>query len=342
MGMNKFMDSHGGYTRNFYDSMGAFLTGELEKLDPRIHQPLMEFTYHRDLPIRSDATIGDEYTSFMWNSLGAVGGLKSRGKNWFSKEGNVIGAAQIDLQKAINSFPLWAMGVDYDLPELASAEQLGRSVDQMKIDALQMKHQSDADELAYVGDTDLALKGLANSADIVVDLAVDGAQGVPFWGDNKKTALEILNDINGLLDAAWKQSGLAVPPSNLLLPPDAFSPLLKPVTEAGDKSVMTYVKENNIFTNVTGRELKILPVKWLDDIGTPVTVSSTSYKTGRAVAYTPKENYVRLPITPLLRTNVQYDLLKVKFAYYGRMGGVEIVYPDTIHYLDGITQGTAA
>jgi hypothetical protein len=96
---------------------------------------------------------------------------------------------------------------------------------------------------------------------------------------------------------------------------------------------MTYVKENNIYTMTTAREFKIFPVKWLDDIGTRLG----SAPTGRAVAYTPKENYVRLPITPLLRTNVQYDLLKVKFAYYGRMGGVEIVYPQTLHYLDGIT-----
>ena len=96
---------------------------------------------------------------------------------------------------------------------------------------------------------------------------------------------------------------------------------------------MTYVKENNIFTMTTTSEFKIFPVKWLDDIGTPVD----SAPAGRAVAYTPKENYVRLPITPLLRTNIQYDLLMVKFAYYGRMGAVEVVYPDTIHYLDGIT-----
>ncbi|MDR1979768.1 MAG: DUF2184 domain-containing protein [Synergistaceae bacterium] len=335
MRLHKFRDSKGAYTRQFYDSTGAFLVGELERLDPRIHEPLMEFTYHRDLPVRSDVTVGDEYTSFMWNELGGVGGPKSGGKNWFSKGGNVIGAAQIDLKKDVNPFPLWAMGVDYDLPELESAQQLGRSVDQMKIDAVQAKHQMDADELAYVGDSDLELTGLANSADVVVDMAADGAAGSPLWAN--KTPLEILADINGVLEAAWKKSGLAVPPSHLLLPPDAFAPLLSPISQAGEKSVMTYVKENNIFSMTTMREFKILPVKWLDDIGTEVG----DIRTGRAVAYTPKENYVRLPITPLLRTNVQYDLLKVKFAYYGRMGGVEVVYPQTIHYLDGITQNAA-
>jgi hypothetical protein len=312
--------------------MGAFLTGELERLDPRIHEPLMEFTYHRDLPIRSDVTVGDEYTSFMWNALGGIGGPKSGGKNWFSKDGNVIGAAQIDLHKEVFPFPVWAMGVDYDLLELESAQQVGRSIDQMKIDAVQAKHQMDADELAYVGDKDLKLTGLSNSSDVIVDMAVDGAAGSSFWKD--KTPLEILTDINDLLTATWKQSGLAVPPSHLLLPPDAFTPLLAPLGTDGVKSVMAYIKENNIYSMTTMREFKIMPVKWLDNIGTQIETKPT----GRAVAYTPKENYVRLPITPLLRTNVQYDLLKVKFAYYGRMGGVEVVYPDTMHYLDGITE----
>ena len=117
------------------------------------------------------------------------------------------------------------------------------------------------------------------------------------------------------------------------MPPKAFPQLLNPLGADGSKSVMTYVKENNIFTMTTNREFKIFPVKWLDDIGTQVNAAPS----GRAIAYTPKENYVRLPITPLLRTNIQYDLLKVKFAYYVRIGGVEVVYPQTIHYLDGIT-----
>jgi hypothetical protein len=331
-----FRNSAGGYSRRFFDSTGAFLTGELEKLDPRIHQPLIgEFTYHRDVPIRSDVTVADEYTSFMWNALGGVGGPKSGGKNWFSKEGNIIGAAQIDLKKSVQIFPLWAMGVDYDLPELESAQQIGRPLDQMKIDAVQMKHQMDADSLAYLGDADLKITGLANSTDVVVDMAEDGASGSPFW--SRKTPVEILRDVNELLTATWKQSALAVPPSHILLPPDALSPLMNPLSADGSKSVATYIKENNLFTTTTGREIKIVTVKWLDDIGTAVE----GVASGRAIAYTPKENYVRLPITPLLRTNVQYDLLKVKFAYYGRMGGVEVVYPDTVHYLDGIT-GNAA
>lgn len=318
--------------RSFYDSTGAFLVGELERLDPIIHEPLVEFTFHRDLPIRRDATIADEYTSYMEEAFGAVGGVSSKGKNWFSKEGNVIGAAQVDLTKTTVPFPLWALGIDYDLPELESAMKLNRSIDQMKIDAMQMKHQMDCDEMAYVGDTYIKQYGLANSTRVMVDMAPNGAAGGPFW--RQKTPREILLDINTVLQETWKASALAVPPSTVLLPPEAFETLVLPVTEAGDRSIMTYVMENNIYKMNTGRELDIKAVKWLDDIGAG---AGTAPNSGRMIAYTPKENYVRFPLTPLQRTNVQYDLLKVKFAYYGRIGVVEIVKPETIHYLDGIT-----
>ena len=316
------------FNRSFFDSAGAFLQGELERLDPIIHQPLMEFTFHRDLPIRRDATVADEYTSYMEQAFGAVGGPAGTGKNWFSKDGNVVAAAQVDLTKTTVPFPLWALGIDYDLPELESAMRLNRSIDQMKIDAMQAKHQMDADEMAYIGDTYIKQKGLVNNTRVMVDTAANGAAASPLW--NRKTPQEILLDINSVLQMTWKASALAVPPAKLLLPPEAFEVLVLPVTSAGNRSIMTYVQENNIYKMQTGRELDIKAVKWLDNIGTNAK--------GRMVAYTPKENYVRFPITPLQRTNTQYDLLKVKFAYWGRIGVVEIVKPETMHYLDGITE----
>lgn len=323
-----FKDSRGQYTQVFFDSTGAFLIGELERLDPKVHQPLMEFTYHRDLPFRSDVTVADEYTSYMEIAYGAIGGPNANGKNWFSKQGNTIAAAQVDLTKTTLPFPLWAMGIDYDLPELESAQLLNRPLDQMKINAMQAKHQMDCDEQAYVGDTEIQQTGLVNNPRVVVNSAATGAGGSTLWA--AKTPAEVLLDINTLLSNVWIQSALAVPPSKILLPPEAFKTLVNPVTDAGDRSIMTYVMENNIYKMQTGRDLDIKAVKWLADI------SEAGH--GRMVAYTPKEDYVRFPLTPLQRTNIQYDLLKVKFAYWGRLGVVEFVKPETLGYVDEITE----
>ncbi len=317
--------------QKFFDSMGAYLVGELEKLDPKIHEPLVAFTYHRDLPIRSDVTIADEYTSYIETRYGSVGGIRAGGKSWVSAEGNVIATAQVDNDRMMAPMTLWGENIQYTVAELARSQQVNRPIDAQKVQAVQYKHQMDADAMAYVGDADIKQPGLANNPRVMVDAAANGGSGQANWAT--KTPLEILADINKVLNDAWISSGLALPPSKLLLPPEAMGMLTAPVTSAGDKSIMTYVRENNIFTTTTGRQLELAPVKWLSDIG--------AGGTGRMVAYTQDEMMARFPLTPLQRTPIIQIGIKFTADYLGGMGVVEIVKPETLRYMDGITTPAA-
>ena len=56
----------------------------------------------------------------------------------------------------------------------------------------------------------------------------------------------------------------------------------------------------------------------------------------RMTVYTKDKERVRFPLTPLMRTPVQYDGLYHKWTYWGRLGVVEPVYSETIGYFDGI------
>lgn len=309
------------------DAAGAFLIGQLEKLDPMLHEPLYQFTYSRDLPIRSDATIADEFTSFMNIGYGAVGGVNPAGKNWFSREGNVIGQTQVDYEKVMQPFTPWAIGASYDLFAVAAAAAINKPLDAQMVEAARLKHQMDADELAYVGDKDIGAYGLCNNPNITVEMAKPTTSGNTEWIN--KTPQEVLNDVNDLLTATWKSSAYAFPPTKILMPPQSIAFLNKEiVTSAGTSSVLRFLKDNNLAKMLLGKELEIYPVKWLDGAG----VNGTN----RMVAYTQEKDCVRLPMTPLARTNVQYDLLKIRWAYYGKMGGVEVVKSATIHYMDGI------
>src|ERR1700753_240182 len=53
----------GGNVRTV-DSSGAFLVGELERLDQTLHMPLAAVTYPRDMELREDVTIADEVSSY--------------------------------------------------------------------------------------------------------------------------------------------------------------------------------------------------------------------------------------------------------------------------------------
>ena len=78
----------------------------------------------------------------------------------------------------------------------------------------------------------------------------------------------------------------------------------------------------------TGRSLDIQPVKWLTGRG--------AGPSDRMVAYTQAENFVRFPMVPLQRTPLEYRDLRQLVTYFGRLGVVEFVYPETVAYRDGI------
>ena len=91
---------------------------------------------------------------------------------------------------------------------------------------------------------------------------------------------------------------------------------------------MTYLRENSLCNSINGTPLNIQPLKWLTDRG----VSTTN----RMVAYTRDASRVRFPLVPLQRTPLEYRSLFHITTYYGRLGVVEFVYPETIGYRDGI------
>ncbi|MEG2569034.1 MAG: hypothetical protein RSA84_22790, partial [Acinetobacter sp.] len=72
------------------DSTGAFLLGELERLDQTMHDPLVSVTWGRDIDLRSDVSIADETSSFTNSSFAAAGGPSPSGKSWVGKNTDAI------------------------------------------------------------------------------------------------------------------------------------------------------------------------------------------------------------------------------------------------------------
>lgn len=69
------------------DSTGAFLVGELERMDQSLNMPLVSVKWTRDMPLRSDISIADEVSSFTNTDFSSVGGPNPTGKNWMGKKG---------------------------------------------------------------------------------------------------------------------------------------------------------------------------------------------------------------------------------------------------------------
>ena len=328
--------THDGRT---VDSTGAFLVGELERLDQKLHQPLVATTWSRDIDMRSDATIADEVSSFTISTFGSPGGLGTgnaigTGKAWMGKETTQISGISLDIAKIPHPLRLWALEVKYTIPELESAAKLGRPVDDQKVAGLNQKHQMDVDEQVYYGDTIYGDTGLINASLVTNTASVAvGALGSTLWAN--KTPNEILADVNEVLVSDWAATGYALMANRLLLPPAQFGFIsTEPVTAAGSGSILKYLLENNVNRQSAGSNIEIYPVKWLPGAGSGGTIGTISVD--RMVAYRKEYDRVRFPMTALARTAIQFDGIFQKFTYYGRIGVLEAVYPETLAYRDGI------
>ncbi len=321
------------YDEMTIDSSGAFLIGELERLDQTLHEPLVSVTWSRDIDLREDVTIADEAASFTNSAFAAAGSLNSSGKNFVGKNSNAIAGIALDIGKTSQPLYLWAMEIGYTIPELLSAQQMGRPVDAQKFKGMQLKHQMDIDEMVYIGDTVVNKEGLLNSS-LVTSAFVDvGAAGYTQW--TYKTADEILEDVNTLIKDCWASSGYAICPSKLLLPPTQFAWITsQKVSNAGNVSILTFLEDNCISLKINGKKLDIQPCKWLTGRGT--AAGSPSAATDRMACYTQDKDRVRYPMVPLQRTPLEYRSLYQLTTYFGRLGCVEFVYPETIRYSDGI------
>lgn len=331
--------THDGMT---VDSTGAFLIGELERLDPTLNLPLTDVTWMRDIMLREDVTFADEHSSFTQStfasagSLGAGNGIRT-GKAWAGKDTTQLTGIQLDIGKIPQALRLWGLEVKFTIAELESAAKVGRPIDAQKIEGMQLKHQMDIDEQVYVGDAITGDEGLLNSSRVTnVSNLPNGAASSPLWAN--KTPDEILKDVNDVLQSAWASSAYAVMPDRIGLPPSSFGLIATRIISsgAGNISIMTYLEQNNIITKSGRGQLRFYPMKWAVGAGSGGTYG-TEDGHNRMIAYNNDKRFVRYPMTMLQRTPVQYEGLYHKFVYYCRLGVVEFPYAETIAYRDGLS-----
>ena len=303
------------------DSSGAFLIGELERLDQTLNLPLTSQTWSRDIQLREDVSIADEISSFTNTTFAAAGTPNANGKNWISPLATAIAGINVDIEKKGFPLELWGMELGWTIIELNAAAQVGRPIDTQKYDGMQLKWNMDTDEQVYIGDSAKGAKGLLNLSQVTPTNATKT------WATS--TADEIRASINQVLSNAWARSAYSKVPEDLLIPPEQYSFIASTiVSSAGNQSLLTYLETNTIAYHQNGKPLNIRPVKWMKGRG----VGGTD----RMVAYTNDKKFVRFPMVPLQSVPIQYRGLYQIATYYGKLGAVEPVYPETLNYMDGI------
>ena len=180
----------------------------------------------------------------------------------------------------------------------------------------------------FYGDPELGFLSWLDYPTVDILVAPNGASGFSDWP--QKTSDEIQFDINNAISTVWVDTKLRHIPDTVYLPPDRLALISSlRMSDASDKSVMDYIKVNNIFTATTGKELKLVAIRYLDGAG----VAGVQ----RMVAEDTDPRNTKLPFS------IPFDLLEPQpfgfdvhlFAEY-KYGSYHKPYPKSMNYTDGI------
>lgn len=305
----------------------AYITGELEKTDPKVREPLSATTWQRDIVAKTGGG-WVEYTSTFDMDYGTTG------PNDLSIVGTgttTVPVMQVNTNKNIFKVFTWMHAMQIPFIDQAKLKQIGRSLEDLLNKGIRLNYNKTLDLNVYRGFEKLKTTGLLNDPNIVTTTAGKGASGKTAWKD--KTPDEILDDINQAITAAWVASeyDLDGMPNHILIPPQQYTLLVtRKVSEAGNISVLKYLEENNI-ANDQGRSITIEPCRWCIGAGTGGL--------DRMLVYVNDEDKVNFDITvPITRAMTQPVVDKAAYLtlYAAQIGQVKFMYYQPARYVDGI------
>ena len=307
----------------------AFLVGELEKRDEQLHEPLTSITWPRDMPVHTGGGLVDAvsyYDVSYATSGGTDGGI-------MGGETNDLPVMQADIGKEEARTFMWGHILKVPMIDQEKLKKIGRSLDDILDKGLHLAHDKAVEQSVYVGFSQHGSYGLINNPNIVTVMA---DPHTPSGSDTQwanKTPDELLADINRVMVETWAASeyDLSGMANHILVPPEQYAMLVSTkVGENGEKSVLTYLLENNIGRN-QGIDLVIAPRACCKAAGTGGS--------DRLVAYCNHEDRVRFDMTaPLHRllTQASAEHLAYLTPYLAQWSEVYWLYLSHAMYMDGI------
>lgn len=310
---------------------GAFLSSELEKRDPMIRKPLTSFTYPRDIVIETGGGWVD-YVSAMAVSYGMTGGAVDSPVT--AGGANGIPTVQASVDKGVYKAHVFAAALRVMFQDMQRSNYIGRSLDNLLQDGVRMAYDKHLDANVYVGLTSYGTTGLVNNPDAVETTAASNgaaSNASTKWKD--KTPEQILKDVNDALTAGWAANEYdeTAIPNHILLPYEQYLYIMTTkVTDLATETIYDFLMKNNAATKAGG-DLFIGATKYCKGAGTSGA--------DRMVVYNNDRRFVKMDeLVPLSRIMSQPNVANVCYdtAYMANVSEVQIFYPSSISYVDGI------
>lgn len=305
----------------------AFLQKQLEKVDSKILEPLSSTLWPRDMPVKTGGGFVENVSTVDVSYASTGNGENSL----IFDTANDIPVMQADYGKSVSRVFNWAQYMRVSYIQKQKFQNVALNIEDTLNKGIHLMFDRFCDENVFTGFTKVGSTGLMNNTNVTRATAAPHTSGGTDTKWEEKDADEILADINKALTDVWAANDMAEDalPNHILIPPEQFGQLVtRKVGVTGDKSILTYVEENNI-VNKQGKNLVISPNKYCKGVGTG--------NTDRMVVYINDESKIRYHQTsPLHRLATETKNLSFDTPYVAQVSEVEFLYPTTVRYVDGI------
>jgi hypothetical protein len=287
----------------------------------RMHTAVLEqkypsFDYAGLVPVNAE---GD-----MWD-IGTIvtSGDISGAADYLSGKGFDVPNVGVNFSQGVSNFFLAGAGYELSLQEVNRVSRLGIALDQRKASAARMIGEKFIYDRVIRGSTEKNTTGLINNTSVPTANAPTGS-----WGT--ATPDQQLSDVNTALNDVIVNSKETALPNALLLPTSAFLTANNTRLTNTQTSVLTFLKENNSYTAMTGQPLDIRPSRELETAG--------AGSTRRMAAYEKSPDNMEFFLPGLFEFLPQFPISSMAWRVDGIMnvGQLEIYRPKTISYRDNI------
>lgn len=304
------MDAESGY---------AFMISQLNYLETRmLETPYADIIFDQLVPIDTapnSGAMGVNYFSY-----------DGRGTAAFADVGATdLPTVSMDRQMHFAPFAYGGIAMEYTLDELRSCSMLGINLQDTQAKLCFRTAKELQQKTVLYGNAKLGMKGLFNNP------LVPKATSEVDWAD--ASADDIIGDINAALNKVWVDSKQQYLPNTILIDTERYLRLQNTrLSQYNDKTLLTYFKENNTYTSITGQKIDIRSLAQL----TPAELKAAKVKNdnkARMVVYARDPLYMTayMPIAPRFIAPQQVGL-RIRTPMEFKISGTEIKYPNAMLY----------
>lgn len=310
---------------NFNDAMQAnlgFVTSQTSLIESQVYRyRYPDLDYASMIPVE---TSGNEWVkSVTYFSMDRAGRA-----DWINGNGKDIPVVGTEMEKHETQVYTAGIGYSYGFEEVNQARMLGISLDTEKANAARRAYEEMIYRVAFEGDSTKGFEGLFNYTGVPVQsIAADGTGDSALW--SSKTPDQIIRDVNSMLTGMHSATNTVEMADTLILPVERFQSIASTRLTDTNMTVLEFIRQNNVYTAMTGSSLDIRGMRGLLNQG--------SGSTARMIAYRRAPDVLKLHIPmPHRFLPVQTEGLQFSIPGVFRLGGLDIRLPKAVRYGDGI------